>query len=165
MNEKSGEPPRAGTSFDSAVNGQVTQVHAREDTPLLTVLRNDLGLKGARFGCGLGQCSACVVLVDGRPVASCNIPLGAVADAAIETVKGLVEGDALNPVAAAFLADQAGQCGYCIPGIMMRTKALLNDNPAPERAAIAAALDDHLCRCGTQQRILAAVARAAGGAS
>jgi len=145
------------------VNGREASVAADGETPLLLVLRNDLGLKGARFGCGAGQCGSCTVLVDGRPVTSCDTLVASVAGAAVETVESLAEGGRLHPVAAAFLEEQAGQCGYCIPGIMLRAKALLADNPSPDRAEIAAALDPSLCRCGAHVRILRAVERAAEG--
>lgn len=151
-----------GRMFTLRVNGREERVAADPAAPLLYVLRNDLGLKGARFGCGLGQCGACTVLLDGRPVTSCDTPVGAVGEAEIETVESLATGDGLHPIPAAFLAEGAGQCGYCIPGIMLRTKALLAVNPSPDRAEIAAALEGSLCRCGAHVRILRAVERAAG---
>lgn len=151
----------AGEPVALTVNGRAVTVTADRDTPLIYVLRNDLGLSGVRFGCGLGQCGACKVLVDGAPRTSCDQPLWAFEGTRVETVETLREGDRLHPLAAAFLAEQAGQCGYCIPGILMSAKALIDTDPAPDRAAIAAALADHLCRCGSHQRILRAVERAA----
>ena len=145
------------------VNGQRHEVSADPDTALLYVLRNDLELKGARFGCGLGQCGACTVLVDGRPVQSCDFPLSAAAGKAITTIEGLAADGRLHPLQQAFIDEQAAQCGYCITGIIMRAKALLDANPQPSDADIRAALKGHLCRCGTHQRILRAVRRVAEG--
>lgn len=139
------------------VNGREETVAADPDTPLLYVLRNDLGLKGARFGCGRGQCGACTVLIDGAPATSCDTPLSAAAGRSVETVESL----AGSPLLTAFLDEQAAQCGYCLPGILMRAKALLARAPSPGREAIAAALDVSLCRCGAHVRILRAVERAA----
>ena len=143
------------------VNGQRHVVAADAETPLLYVLRNDLKLKGARFGCGLGQCGACTVLVDGKPVQSCDFPLSAAAGKAVTTVEGLAANGKLHPLQQAFVAEQAAQCGYCITGIIMAAKALLDANPRPSDADIRAALKGNLCRCGTHQRILRAVRRAA----
>lgn len=132
------------------------------DTPLLDILRNTLGLTGTRFGCGLEQCGACMVLVDGRPVQACNAALDAVAGKQVTTVEGLAGADgSLHPLQQAFLDEQAGQCGYCLSGILMSAKALLDANPNPSRAEIAAALDGNLCRCGSHVRILKAVEGAA----
>ena len=132
------------------------------ETPLLDILRNTFRLTGTRFGCGLEQCGACMVLVDGAPVQSCNAALDAVMGKEITTVEGLVGGDGtLHPVQQAFLDEQAGQCGYCLSGILISAKALLDRNPNPSRREIAAALDDNLCRCGSHVRILTAVERAA----
>lgn len=132
------------------------------DTPLLFVLRNDLALNGAKLGCGLEQCGSCTVLVDGEPINSCTTRLGDVADKRIETVEGLTAaGGALHPLQEALLALNAGQCGYCLAGIIMRSKALLAENPQPSRKEICAALDPHLCRCGSHPRIIKAVERAA----
>ena len=132
------------------------------ETPLLDILRNTLRLTGTRFGCGLEQCGACMVLVDGAPVQSCNAALDSVMGKEITTVEGLVGGDGtLHPVQQAFLDEQAGQCGYCLSGILISAKALLDRNPNPTREEIAAALDNNLCRCGPHIRILAAVERAA----
>jgi nicotinate dehydrogenase subunit A len=143
------------------VNGASHAVAAEPETPLLYVLRNDLKLKGARFGCGLGQCGACTVLVDGKPVQSCDFPLSAAAGKSITTVEGLAADGGLHPLQQAFIAEQAAQCGYCVTGIIMTAKALLDANPRPSDAEIRAALKGNLCRCGTHQRILKAIRRAA----
>ncbi|MCA8928309.1 MAG: (2Fe-2S)-binding protein [Alphaproteobacteria bacterium] len=132
------------------------------DTPLLDILRNTLGLTGTRFGCGLEQCGACMVLVDGRPVQACTAALDAVLGKQVTTVEGLAGPDGgLHPLQQAFLDEQAGQCGYCLSGILISAAALLERNPKPSRAEIAAALDGHLCRCGSHVRILKAIERAA----
>ena len=132
------------------------------DTPLLDILRNTLGLTGTRFGCGLEQCGACMVLVDGQPVQACTAALDAVAGKQVITVEGLAAADGtLHPLQQAFLDEQAGQCGYCLSGILIAAKALLDENHNPSRAGIAAALDGNLCRCGSPVRILRAVERAA----
>ena len=143
------------------VNGKAVSVNADEQTPLLDVLRNHLGLTGTKFGCGLEQCGCCMVLVDGRPEKSCGKPLSAVAGKEIVTIEGLGTPDHPHPLQAAFLDEQAGQCGYCLPGILISAKALLDRNPAPSRTQIAEALDANICRCGSHIRILKAVARAA----
>src|SRR6185436_1563458 len=143
------------------VNGVEREVRAEASTPLLYILRNDLGLKGTRFGCGEGQCGACTVLVDGKPLQSCDMPLWSAAGHDITTVEGLSREGTTHPIQQAFLDEQAAQCGYCINGIMMSAAALLARNPDPDEAAIAAALDRNLCRCGTLVRILRAIARAA----
>jgi nicotinate dehydrogenase subunit A len=142
------------------VNGKSHSVSAEPETALLYVLRNDLKLKGARFGCGLGQCGACTVLVDGKPVQSCDFPLSAAVGKAITTIEGLAPEGELHPLQAAFIAEQAAQCGYCITGIIMTAKALLDANPRPSDAEIRSALKGNLCRCGTHQRILRAIRRA-----
>ncbi len=144
-------------SIDFTVNGTEAHVAADPTTPLLDVLRNELDLKGARYGCGLEQCGACMVLVDGIPVFACTREVGTVAGRSVATVESLA-GHALQQ---AFLDEQAGQCGYCLSGILMSAKALLDRTAAPSRAEIVAALDKHLCRCGTQYRIIRAVERAA----
>ncbi len=144
------------------VNGRSHAVAADPETPLLYVLRNDLKLKGARFGCGLGLCGACTVLVDGKPVQSCDFPLSAAAGKSVTTVEGLAADGNPHPLQQAFIAEQAAQCGYCITGIIMAAKALLDVNPRPSDADIRTALKGNLCRCGTHQRILNAVRRAAG---
>ena len=143
------------------VNGAAVDVAAPPNTPLLYVLRNDLGLRGTRFGCGEGTCGSCTVLVEGRAVTACNTPLEAVAGESVETVEGLADGDEPHLLVAAIVAEQAGQCGYCLTGILMRAKALLAESPRPNRTQIAAALDDNLCRCGAHDRIIRAVQRAA----
>ena len=143
------------------VNGKRHAVSAEPETALLYVLRNDLKLKGARFGCGLGQCGACTVLVDGKPVQSCDFPLSAAVGKAITTIEGLAPDGELHPLQAAFIAEQAAQCGYCVTGIIMAAKALLDANPRPTDAEIRSALKGNLCRCGTHHRILRAIQRAA----
>jgi nicotinate dehydrogenase subunit A len=144
------------------VNGQVHDIECAPETPLLYALRNDLGLTGAKFGCGLGQCGACHVLINGRSVASCDISVESCAHQPIETIEGLTpSGAALHPLQRAFIQHQAGQCGYCLGGILSSARALLRHNPNPSRADIVAALDRHLCRCGTHQRIIQAVETAA----
>ena len=144
-------------NLDLIVNGQARHVAAAPTTPLLDVLRNELDLKGARYGCGLEQCGSCMVLVDGEPVFACAREAGTCAGKRIETVESLAD----HPLRAAFLDEQAGQCGYCLSGILMSAKALLDRTPHPTRAQIVEALEPHLCRCGTQSRILRAVERAA----
>jgi len=146
------------------VNGQEHQTDADPATPLLYVLRDDLALNGAKFGCGLGQCGACTVTVDGRAVFSCLVPIAALEGRAITTVEGLGTVDNPGPLQRAFMDEQAAQCGYCIAGMMMRAHALLQENPRPSEAQIRAVLQPNLCRCGTHMRILRAVARAAQGA-
>jgi nicotinate dehydrogenase subunit A len=143
------------------VNGREVGVAADPDTPLLDVLRNHLGLYGPKFGCGQEQCGCCMVLVYGRPEKSCGKALATVAGKAIVTVEGLGTPQRPHPLQQAFLDEQAGQCGYCLAGILISAKALLDDNPAPTRREIAAALDDNICRCGSHHRILRAVERAA----
>ena len=143
------------------VNGVATSVTADLDTPLLDVLRNHLGLKGTKFGCGLEQCGCCMVLIDGKPEKSCGKPLSAVAGKAIVTIEGLGKPDLPHPLQQAFLEEQAGQCSYCLPGILISAKALLDRNISPSRMEIAEALDDNICRCGSHNRIMRAVARAA----
>ena len=146
--------------MDLTVNGTLRQVDADPDTPLLDVLRGDLGLRGARFGCGLGQCGACFVLVDGRPVPACDTPLWAAEGKAVTTVEGLAADGRLHPVQQAVLDEQAGQCGFCLSGMVVSAAALLAEQPQPDEATVAAALDRHLCRCGIQRRMVAAVVRA-----
>ena len=143
------------------VNGSAVNVTANGDTPLLDVLRNHLGLLGTKFGCGQEQCGCCMVLVEGRPEKSCGKPLSTVAGKAITTIEGLGTPDRPHPLQQAFLDEQAGQCGYCLSGILISAKALLDRNPSPSRAEIAKALDDNICRCGSHVRILRAVERAA----
>jgi nicotinate dehydrogenase subunit A len=142
------------------VNGVARRVGAAPDTPLLDVLRGDLGLTGARFGCGAGLCGACFVLVDGRPVPSCDTPLWAVEGKPVTTVEGLAGDGRLHPVQQAVLDEQAGQCAFCVPGMVVSAAALLAEQPRPDEATVTAALDRHLCRCGIQPRMIAAVVRA-----
>jgi nicotinate dehydrogenase subunit A len=146
------------------VNGRRSAVTVDPGTPLLYVLRNDLGLKGTRFGCGTGQCGTCTVLVDGRPQASCDLPVAAVIGRHVITVEGLADGDRLDPLQQAFIDEGAGQCGYCLSGILVSAAALLESSPEPSDLEIRSALDGHLCRCGAHARILRAVRRAAAGA-
>ena len=143
------------------VNGRGHEVVADAETPLLYVLRNELKLKGTRFGCGQGQCGACTVLLDGKPVQSCDMPVSAAAGKAITTIEGLGSVAAMHPLQRAFVTEQAAQCGYCVSGIIMSAKALLDANPRPTETEIRAALKGNLCRCGTHQRILRAIRRAA----
>jgi nicotinate dehydrogenase subunit A len=143
------------------VNGNAVDVAADADTPLLDVLRNHLGLKGTKFGCGLEQCGSCMVLIDGAPEKSCGKALSTVAGKSVLTIEGLGTPAAPHPLQAAFLDEQAGQCGYCLSGILISAKALLDRNPAPTRREIALALDGNICRCGSHIRILKAVERAA----
>jgi nicotinate dehydrogenase subunit A len=146
--------------LDLTVNGTSRQVDADPDTPLLDVLRGDLGLRGSRFGCGLGQCGACFVLVDGRPVPACDTPLWAAEGRTVTTVEGLAADGRLHPVQQAVLDEQAGQCGFCLSGMVVSAAALLAEQPHPDEATVAAALDRHLCRCGIQHRMITAVVRA-----
>lgn len=148
-------------AIDLVVNGQPHALDVADTTPLLDVLRNQLDLKGSRYGCGLEQCGSCTVLVDGTPVYACSREIGTVAGRSITTIEGLGTAAAPHPLQLAFLDEQAGQCGYCLSGIIIEAKALLDRNPSPTRAEIAAALDTHLCRCGAHPRILRAVERAA----
>jgi nicotinate dehydrogenase subunit A len=143
------------------VNGTMHSVPAEPDTPLLYVLRNDLGLNAAKFGCGLAQCGACTVLIDGKPVRSCTMPIDALGQSEIVTLEGLGTIERPHPLQAAFMAEQAAQCGYCIPGIIMTAKALLDRNPQPSEADVRQELAGNLCRCGTHNRIVRAVLRAA----
>jgi nicotinate dehydrogenase subunit A len=143
------------------VNGIEREVTSDPETPLLYVLRNDLGLKGTRFGCGEGTCGACMVLVDGEPVQSCDVPLATVAGKVVRTVEGLGDGSRPHPLQQAFIAEQAAQCGYCTSGILISACALLERNSSPTRHEIGEALDGNLCRCGSHWRVLQAVERAA----
>ena len=148
-------------AIELMVNGTARSVNAADTTSLLDVLRNQLDLKGARYGCGLEQCGSCMVLVDGAPVYACTREVGTVAGKHITTIEGIGSVTQPHPLQLAFLDEQAGQCGYCLSGIIIESKALLDRNPDPSRAEIAAALDNHLCRCGAHPRILRAVAKAA----
>ena len=143
------------------VNGAMHTVATEPSTPLLYVLRNDLGLNGAKFGCGLGQCGACTVLVDGAPVRSCVTPIGELARSEVTTLEGLGTIERPHPLQAAFIAEQAAQCGYCIGGMIMMAKALLDRNPLPSEAEVRLELIGNLCRCGVHNRIVRAVIRAA----
>jgi len=136
------------------VNGTEQTVEAAPETPLLYVLRNDLGLPGTRFGCGSGQCGACFVLVDGRAMASCDLPISFVAGKKITTIEGL---GGEHPVQKALERHQAAQCGYCMSGIVMAAVALLSNNPKPGESEIRAALDKNLCRCGSHNRVVKAI--------
>ena len=143
------------------VNGTAHAVAAKPDTPLLYVLRNELGLVGSRYGCGSGQCGACYVLIDGRPMASCDLPVSFAVAKQITTVEGLGANGELHAVQRALIAEQAAQCGYCMSGIAVSAAALLAANERPTEAQVRAALDKHLCRCGSHNRVVKAVLRAA----
>jgi aerobic-type carbon monoxide dehydrogenase small subunit (CoxS/CutS family) len=143
------------------VNGQRREVDADGATPLLYVLRDHLGLNGAKFGCGLGQCGACTVLVEGEPVFACITPAMAVQERPVTTLEGLGTPENPGPLQRAFIEEQAAQCGYCIPGMILRAQALLARNPDPSERELREHMSPNLCRCGTHMRILAAVRRAA----
>jgi nicotinate dehydrogenase subunit A len=151
----------AAGSFRLRINGSDRLVQAEENTPLLDVLRNACGLKGTRFGCGSGECGACNVLVDGVSVPSCDTPVSAAEGKDIVTVEGLAVQGQPGVLQQAFIAEQAGQCGYCLSGILATAAALLARTPNPDEAQVRAALDGHLCRCGAHNRIVRAVLRAA----
>jgi nicotinate dehydrogenase subunit A len=143
------------------VNGRTHTIEADADTPLLYVLRNELGLNGPQFGCGLEQCGACAVLMGAKSTLTCKLPVGEVGSAAVTTLEGLASEGELHPVQRAFLEEQAAQCGYCTNGLIVATAALLWKSPHPSEEQIRAALDGHLCRCGAHGRVLRAVRRAA----
>jgi nicotinate dehydrogenase subunit A len=143
------------------VNGAAHSVAAESDTPLLYVLRNDLGLNAAKFGCGLGQCGACTVLVDGSPVRSCITPIGTLGQSEVTTLEGLGTIERPHPLQAAFMTEQAAQCGYCIAGMIMFAKALLDRIQEPSEAEVRLGLAGNLCRCGAHNRIVRAVLKAA----
>jgi nicotinate dehydrogenase subunit A len=143
------------------VNGKAHSVEAAADTPLLYVLRNDLELNGAKYGCGFAQCGACTVVIDGKPVRSCVTPLSTIAGKSITTIEGLGAGGTMHALQKAFIAEQAAQCGYCANGMIMTAKTLLDKNPQPTDAQIRKALAANFCRCGTHNRIVRAVQRAA----
>jgi nicotinate dehydrogenase subunit A len=143
------------------VNGRAHAVAADDETPLLYVLRNETGCKGVRYGCGLGQCGSCTVIIDGKPVQSCDVPVSAVAGKSITTVEGIGSEAKPHPLQTAFVEEQAAQCGYCITGIIMSAKVLLDANPSPSDTEIKQALAKNLCRCGTHLRIVRAIKRAA----
>jgi nicotinate dehydrogenase subunit A len=152
-------------TFRINVNGAEHVVRAEGDTPLLYVLRNDLRLNGPKFGCGLAQCGACTAIVGGAATRTCVFPLSAVGDASVVTLEGLGTLEKPHALQSAFIAEQAAQCGYCINGMIMTAKALLETNPHPTRAEISQALAGNLCRCGTHLRILRAIESAAKGAA
>lgn len=149
-------------SMRLTVNGKATNVDTEPERPLLEVLREDLGLTGTKYGCGEAQCGACTVLLDGRPVLSCITPVEAARNHKIVTIEGLARNGTLHPVQQAFLDEGSGQCGYCTPGMILQTVALLEAHPKPTDAQIVEALDGNLCRCAGYHRIQAAVRRAAG---
>ena len=146
------------------VNGARREVAAEPETPLLYVLRNDLKLKGARYGCGVGLCGACTVIVDGKAVQSCDVPVSAMEGKAITTIEGIGTEANPHPLQKAFIAEQAAQCGYCVTGIIMSAKALLDSNPVPTEEELTQALERNLCRCGTHTRILRAIRSCTAGA-
>src|SRR5262245_13415490 len=148
------------TTIAFTLNGKAARLDVDPTKPLLSVLREDLGLRGSRFGCGLEQCGACMVLVDGAPAYACACEIATLAGRAVTTVEGLSHAGAPHPLQQAFLDEQAGQCGYCLSGILVSAAALLARNRTPSRAEVAAALDPHLCRCGVHNRIIRAVQRA-----
>ncbi|CAG9164397.1 (2Fe-2S)-binding protein [Cupriavidus pampae] len=149
-------------TYQLQVNGKTQTVDLDSDTPLLYALRDNLGLHGPKFGCGLGQCGACTVLFNGTATRSCVLPVSAVGDARITTLEGLGTPEQPHPVQKAFIEEQAVQCGYCINGMVMTSVGLLAQNPKPSEAQIRDALAGNLCRCGTHSRIVRAVKRAAG---
>ena len=149
--------------FMLKVNGGDRRASVEPDTPLLYILRNDFELNGPRFGCGLAQCGACTVLVEGRPTRSCVTPVSAIGSKPVTTLEGLGTKDKLHPLQKAFIEEQAAQCGYCANGMIMSAKALLDKTPKPSEAQIRKALAANLCRCGTQNRIVRAIQRASEG--
>ncbi|MBU8542342.1 MULTISPECIES: (2Fe-2S)-binding protein [Roseomonadaceae] len=153
------EAPPGSIAFN--LNGVAVAAPIEGEAPLLAALRGPLGLSGTRFGCGAEQCGACLVLVDDQPSYACTLPVGSVAGRRVTTVEGLGSAAAPHPVQRALLDMQAGQCGYCLSGIQIRAVALLRETPRPDEAAVRAALDPHLCRCGSHNRIVAAILQAA----
>jgi nicotinate dehydrogenase subunit A len=148
--------------FDLFVNGKKRTIQADPSTPLLYVLRNQLGLNGPKYGCGIQQCGACMVLLDGKAQPSCMLPVESASNIHITTLEGLVPADqSLHPVQEAFVQEQAAQCGYCLNGMILSAVSLLQESPHPDHAAICAGMQRALCRCGTQARIIRAVHRAA----
>ncbi|HSF64417.1 MAG TPA: (2Fe-2S)-binding protein [Paracoccaceae bacterium] len=143
------------------VNGQDVSLDLPGDTPLLAVLSNDLKLAGQKFGCGLSQCGACTVMIDGEPVKSCQTKASAAVGRSVTTLEGLTENGAPGPLQQAFIDEQAAQCGYCASGMIMAAQALLDRNPSPSESDVRAALNGNLCRCGSHNRIVRAVLRAA----
>jgi aerobic-type carbon monoxide dehydrogenase small subunit (CoxS/CutS family) len=146
--------------IEFTVNGKSVAIETDGSAPLLSVLRDELGLRGSKFGCGTEQCGACMVLIDGKPEHSCAREIGSIADRRVTTVEGLGRDGELHPLQHAFLEEQAGQCGYCLAGILISAAALLERNPTPSRDDIIAALDPHLCRCGIHNRAIRAVQKA-----
>ena len=146
------------------VNGTHREITADPETPLLYVLRNDLQLKGARYGCGAGFCGACMVIVDGKAVQSCDVPVSAVVGKSVTTIEAIGTAESPHPLQQAFIREQAAQCGYCITGIIMTAKALLDQKPQPTDAELREALSGNLCRCGTHTRILRAIKSCIAGA-
>jgi len=151
----------ATTTIKLRINGQERSVTTPLERPLLEVLREDLGMTGTKYGCGEGQCGACSVLVDGKRVFSCRTSVGKVDGKTVQTIEGLATGDRLHPVQEAFLAENAFQCGYCTPGMIMATVSLLNETPNPSEEQIRAGMNRNLCRCCTYTKLLQAVRRAA----
>lgn len=147
--------------FVLQVNGQEREVRCRPDAPLLYLLRGDLGLKGSRFGCGLGQCGACMVLLDGHPTPSCDLPAWAAQGHQVATIEGLADDERMQALQESFVDLQAAQCGYCMSGILVSACALLREDPCPDRVAVDAALERNLCRCGSHGRVVRAVEQAA----
>jgi nicotinate dehydrogenase subunit A len=143
------------------VNGSQHQLDVDPSTPLLYALRNHLQLNGAKYGCGLGQCGACTVIVGKQPMFSCLLPVAAVGDRPVRTIEGLGSADTPGPLQQAFIEQQAAQCGYCIAGMVMRAQALLDQTPSPSEEQIRAHMEPNLCRCGTHMRIIAAIRQAA----
>ena len=152
-------PGVSGTEL--TINGRPVRVEADGSTPLLSVLREELGLRGTKFGCGTEQCGACTVLIDGEPSYACTREVGTLAGREVTTVEGLAPDGGLSALQQAFLDEQAGQCGYCLPGILVAATALLKKNPDPSRSDIVAALDPHLCRCGIHNRVVSAIRKTA----
>jgi nicotinate dehydrogenase subunit A len=151
--------------IDLTVNGKSHTVASDPDTPLLYVLRNELALNGAKFGCGMGQCGACTVIVGGKAVFSCLVPLAGVGSRSVTTIEGLGSKEKPNPLQASFIEHQAVQCGYCIAGMIMRAQALLNVDPHPTEATLRSHMKPNLCRCGTHMRILRAIRAVAQASS
>jgi nicotinate dehydrogenase subunit A len=150
-------------TWSLTVNGRPVDVEADENAPLLHVLRHELGLSGTRFGCGVGLCGACFVLLDGKAAPACDTPIWSVEGKDVVTVEGLGTDGSLHPVQEAFLVEQAAQCGFCVSGVLVSAAALLADNPRPDEGEVVSALDRNLCRCGVQRRMVAAVLRASEG--
>ena len=144
------------------VNGRPVSIEIDGTAPLLSALRDELGLRGSKFGCGTEQCGACMVLIDGKPEYACSREVASVAGKSVTTIEGLSDNGTLHPLQQALLDEQAGQCGYCLSGILISAVALLNNNAKPSRLDIIAALDPHLCRCGIHNRVIRAVQKAAG---